>query len=349
MKKLLSLTFILLMPIIGLCDTVKIGVIVPLTGNMTFVGEDVKNGFLLAQERKSDSQHNYQIIFEDNALDLKRTASAAQKLLHVDQVDVVVSLWPPAARVVAPMAERAKVLHYTIAWDPAIAEEYHYTLSHQSMVDSHVRETLNLLEKKKFKTAAFFQLNEAGFNIGTDVMLSEAENYGVEFIEKVIFDPSQKNFRSEITKAASKNPDVYLIWAVYPETEIIIKQLREQGINTPVTGFFDVVQNYELIEGTTFVSEISATEKFQKLYRERFKQEFKLKAPNAYDIFNLLVRSYETSPERKLDADSVITQLKSIENFPGAVGKISIDSSGNSEYPAVWHKVVNGKIKVLRR
>jgi branched-chain amino acid transport system substrate-binding protein len=348
MKKLVLLATIVFFPFLGFCETVKIGVILPLTGDMAFAGEDVKNGLLLAKAQKTDSHHKYQFIFEDNELDLKRTASAAQKLLNINRVDVLITLWPPAASVVAPMAEQAKVLHYTIAWDPAIAQKHRYTLSHQSMDDSHVKETLNLLNKKKFKRAAFFQLNEAGFNIGTELMLSEAKNYGIEFVEKVIFNPSQKDFRSEITKASTKNPDVYLIWAVYPEAEIIIKQLREQGISTPVTGFFDVVQNYDLIEGVTFVSEISATDEFQELYRKRYNTDFKLKAPNAFDIFNLLTKSYEATPKAKSDANSVIAQLKSIKDFPGAVGTVSIDEWGNSEYPAVWHKVENGKIKVLR-
>ena len=179
-------------------------------------------------------------------------------------------------------------------------------------------------------------------------MLSESKNFGVEIVEKIIFNSSQKDFRSEITRASKKKPDVYLIWAVYPETEIIIKQLREQNIKTPVTGFFDVVQNHEIIEGVTFVSEISASNRFQEMYRNRFKTEFKMKAPNAYDIFNLLAMSFEASNDIKPTTERLIAELKTVKDFQGAVGTVSIDQYGNSEYPAVWHKVENGKVKVLR-
>ena len=347
------LLFVLFLPALSafseVPNTIRIGVIVPLSGDMAFAGEDIKNGLLLAKEESKDSKFDYQFLFEDNALELRKTATAAQKLIKLDKVDLLVSLWPPSANVIAPIAEANKLPHYTIAWDPEIARKHKYTFSHQAMVNSYVKATLELLDHNNFSKVAFFQLNESGFNIGTDFVRSLSKEHGIEIVSEVIFNSGQSDFRTEISKSAQKKPDVFLIWGVMPESEIIIKQIRSAGIDLPVTGFFDVIQDLSLIEGMSFVSEISATENFEKAFEQHYGKPFRMKAPNAYDIFNIVRKVYESNPSEKITADEFAQKVTLVKNYPGAVGVVDVDNYGNSEYPASWKKVVKGKLVSLTK
>lgn len=328
-------------------QTVKIGVIVPLTGDMAFAGAEVRNGMLLAASELKDTKRNYELLFEDNALDLKRSVSAARKLLDVDKVDVVITLWPPTANVVAPLTEDRGVLHYTIVWDPSIAAQHKYVLSHQAMVDTFVAATLDLLKKQGVRKLAFFQLNETGFNMGTEIVRSKAPAYGIEISDFVLFNAGQTDFRTEITRMRSKNPDGVLLWAVMPEMGILLKQLKDQGFSGVVTGFFDIVQDLKTIEGRPFVSEVHGTDAFADKYRKAYGSPFILKAPNAYDIMKLIAVAYEKSPEAKPSAAALKANLVGLHDFNGAVGKVSIDSSGNSSYPASFKKVEGGELKEI--
>ncbi len=327
--------------------TVKIGVIVPLTGDMGFAGEEVRDAMILAKERLGQTHYEYEIIFEDNGLDLKKSVTAAKKLIDFDKVDVVVTLWPPTANVVAPVTENAGVLQYTIAWDPQIARSHKYVLSHQAMVDAFVEATLKLLKSEGVKKLAFFQVNETGFNIGTEHFRTKAPEYGIELAYLDVFNAGQQDFRSELLKAAAKKVDGILVWAVMPELGTILKQIKQLRINAHVSGFFDALADPKIAEGLKYVSEVNSTEEFAALFKDRFGKTFSLKAPNAFDVVNLLVKAFEESPEKKPSSKELKERLTKVGNYHGAVGVVSIDQYGNSSYPPTFKQVENGVPKVV--
>ena len=85
-------------------ETFKIGAVLPLTGNVGFIGEGFRNAMLLAKEQLGDTKYNYEIIFEDDQHDPKLTAGAANKFISIDKVDAIVSLGDSTAPAVSPLA-----------------------------------------------------------------------------------------------------------------------------------------------------------------------------------------------------------------------------------------------------
>ena len=148
--------------------TVRFGAIVPLSGDMALHGVEIQRSMLMALEAEArpGNHYDYKIVFEDNGLALARSVSAAQKLISIDKVETVLTLWPPSAGAVLPFTERAQVLHYTIAWDPELARKNKFLLSHQCMVDEIARSTLRLLRREGKMRVAFLHMEEAGFNLG---------------------------------------------------------------------------------------------------------------------------------------------------------------------------------------
>ena len=92
---------------------IKIGVIIPLTGTQAFAGEGLKDALILAQEDIANQKklgksfkYDYKLIFEDVQLDPKLAISAANKLIDVDKVDVLLDAYAPIGNAVSSVAEK---------------------------------------------------------------------------------------------------------------------------------------------------------------------------------------------------------------------------------------------------
>jgi ABC-type branched-subunit amino acid transport system substrate-binding protein len=109
----------------------KIGVSAPLSGDLARIGEDVRRGLELAIKDFSDSNVQFTLFIEDDQYKGVQAASAAKKLLHVDKVDAIISLWD-MSEVIAPVAEKMQTPHFAIRWNPHIAEKYSYTMTIES-------------------------------------------------------------------------------------------------------------------------------------------------------------------------------------------------------------------------
>ena len=68
-------------------DVIKIGWMGPLSGEAASYGESIKRGVELA---KKEMNVDVEIIFEDTKCDVDEAASAAQKLINVDQVVAII-------------------------------------------------------------------------------------------------------------------------------------------------------------------------------------------------------------------------------------------------------------------
>jgi len=68
-------------------NTIKIGSILPLTGDIATYGQKEKQGIELAIEKLNRSgQHSWQVIFEDSQGDPKQSTLAYQKLSKNNQI-----------------------------------------------------------------------------------------------------------------------------------------------------------------------------------------------------------------------------------------------------------------------
>lgn len=323
----------------------KIGAILPLTGPMALAGTEVRDAINLAISELDRRRYQYTVLFEDNGSGPTATAAATNKLVKRDRVQTLITLWPEAANIAAPITERQKVLHYTIAWDPEIACASKLVLSHQAMVNDYARKTLELLRSHHIKAIFFF--HDSVFQQGATILSQLSTEYGIHIRKIFSFDRGKTDFRSELVSAQQSGLEGILIWSIMPETEIFLKQLRELRLARFVTGFFDVVQDLSLIEGYRFASEVHSTTQFQRKFQARFGRAAIMKGPNAYDIIHLLASAVEQVPGQMPSAAAIKEKLTTVTDFSGAVGAVSIDKCGNSSYPIALKIVKEGNLVTL--
>ncbi len=93
MKIILFLSLIILVLIAG-CTTqqkeiIKVGVLLPLTGDAASYGTNSKNGIEIALQEINQEGNKIELIYEDGKCVGKDSVNAIQKLISVDQVQMV--------------------------------------------------------------------------------------------------------------------------------------------------------------------------------------------------------------------------------------------------------------------
>lgn len=93
-------------------EPIKIGVILPLTGDAAFIGEAARNAAILAKESFGKTRKNYELVFEDDQGDSKKTIFAFRKLVDVDKIRAVGTGFAGPGNAVAPLAEKEQIIHF---------------------------------------------------------------------------------------------------------------------------------------------------------------------------------------------------------------------------------------------
>jgi len=98
-------------PVASAGKPIKIGVILPETGDLSVTGQKMYNGVLLAAAQLPS---NVQVFYEDDHSDVTTGVTAANKLISVDGVNLLVGLYDPdEVQAVAPIAKAAGVEIFT--------------------------------------------------------------------------------------------------------------------------------------------------------------------------------------------------------------------------------------------
>src|SRR3989344_1722245 len=117
MKKSFLTTLIILV-IVTAClqhkeePKLKIGVLLPLSGDLAVTGEKIDKGMRIAEAPDS-----VELIFEDTGSSAASAVSAAQKLIDIDHVDVIIGPYSPDETLaIIPLAEERGITVFSLSY-----------------------------------------------------------------------------------------------------------------------------------------------------------------------------------------------------------------------------------------
>jgi branched-chain amino acid transport system substrate-binding protein len=317
---------------------VKIGAILPLTGNLSVFGDWVKKGIKLAVKEKKDS--NVEIVYEDNTGQTSRSVSAFHKLSSVDKVKAVITAQTQVANALLPLANSKKLLTIFTFSDLPEGKKDYVLNYHFPVVDE-----INVLAKFAFekigKKGAIFVINDEFGNLSANIFNKAFIDFGGEITSKEHFSFSEKDFRSIISRITKFEPSFLFIIA-YTDTYVgLTKALKEMKVAIPIIGpnvltvYLSMVKYY--LPTSYFTSSTYAVESFtDNDYLEFFKKyvEFYNEEPNsvnaeAYEATRILLRALEKD---RMNPNSFFDNLK---DYKGIFGKIIIDENRQAHFPLV--------------
>lgn len=340
-------------------EVIKIGYFGPLTGPVAGTsGEDIVNGFKLAAAQNNEvGNRKIEVIYEDDACDPPKAVSAAQKLINIDKVKILVSgVCSGSTMSVAPLAESNKVILFTpVSTSPKITDagNYVFRTSASSVVTAEA--VSSMLEKLAFKRVAVL-FETADYTVG----------WKDSFIKKFTEDPTKSialvesvgskdpDMRTQLLKLAQTKPDAFIfIMNSTITANASLKQARELGITFPIVAneyfaFKEVVANPDA-EGV-FVSQYqydpnaSAFKDLISTYEQKYGKQpsQEIYTALAYDGYNVLFKAISECEND--DPECIKSELYKIKNFSGVSGNITIDQKGDTQREFVLRKIQGGTL-----
>lgn len=336
-------------------DTIKIGYFAPLTGPAAETSEQMINAFRLANEMMPDiNGRRIEVVYEDDGCDPKKAVVAAQKLINIDKVDILVSgVCSGSILAAAPIAEAAKIVLITpISSSPKIttAGDYIFRISGTAIqtADGVSGEVLNRLNLKR--VGIIYENTE--YVVGwKDSFKQKYSSLGGTVSSEEGFGTADADLRSQLTKLALQKPDAIVALANSAgSVNKILNQMNQLGIKIPVVGneyfsFRQAVTN-PFAEGQyASIYKYDSENLIANALRDSFKDKYgvnpdvEVYVAMTYDAYNIL-RDVAGSCAKR-DSNCIRDNLYKVQNYQGASGQISIDSNGDTYREFILKKISN--------
>jgi branched-chain amino acid transport system substrate-binding protein len=362
---------------------IKVGVLTPLTGGGAVYGTIMSKTYAaLADEiNKAGGIGGRQLslVTEDDQTNPDAAVRAARKLIDVDKVNVLVGTWSSAVTLaVVPLTAQAKVPHFCVSSSDAVTkandDDFLYrTYTSQVLVSGIYAQAVQRLG---FKTAGLLLLNNPyGITLG-DTFADRFQKAGGKVTGKVVYNPNQSSYRSEIQEALAGKPEVILFGGYTPDGILIFKEWFQLGLpGTWIGPGFAFNQQFissigqQAAEGIIVV-EASPTlgspahANLVKLYKAATGQEPEFFAAQAYDALMVLalamlaarssegvpvrdsIRKVSNPPGKAVGAwaeAAALVQRGEKVNYEGASGSCDFDKAGDVVTDFGIHRVRGGK------
>ena len=312
---------------------VRIGFVLPLSGDWAFLGNGVRDAARLAEAELQGRPIAPKLFFEDNGGQLKESATAANRLIAVDRVDAIVSIISGVGLLIAPIAEKSGVLNFGLCSNTGVANGS-FSFTNYLTTAEGAKSFLDELQRRYQPRVklGIFSLNEEGFNqIVEQVKLQSAGRpIDIQFAE--LYQPESRDFRSQILRAFKEEPQVLLLLGLSPGLEIFQKQLRELRHEVPLASIeaFGLAEHKEAFNGSWFVDAAAASPGFEEKFRSAYHRELTAAAAHAHDTVGLLVEAFQPQAAEggKPSRAEAVRFLHTKKFFQGVVGALTVDEKG---------------------
>jgi len=343
-------------------EEIKIGVLLPLSGNLAPFGEGMLKGAKVAEKELNDAGGvlgaKVRLVVEDTATDPAKAVEAAQKLINIDGVQAIVGAAASSATLaVAPICEENKVVLVSPAsTSPLVtnAGDYIFRVVASDTLQGKVLADL-ALELGYRKAATFVINNDYGIGL-QDVFTENFEAKGGSVVLKIQYDPGRGDYRTELQQLKDSDAEV-VMFVSYPEdASVILRQAMELGVEQKWIAaegiaseeMFSYAGMKEAMEGMLLTKPASATDSpeyrhFYELFKQMYPDEEPgIYADTTYDATMMIARAIEHAGS--YDGEKIKDALYEISRgYKGATGDKTFDENGDIIYQDyVVLKAVNG-------
>ena len=302
--------------------SVRVGVILPLTGGAADYGESVRNSIELAREDRKDVLSKVDFLYEDAAYDPKQAVSAFHKLTRVDKVDLIYVWGVAYCKAVAPLAEASRVPFIGQCIDPTIARDRSYVIRFMNYTDQYLLATTRYLHSKGHLRLAVVVTE----NPYLEEMLAALERNLLDGQTVSVIDrlpPSEMDFRSVISRIRRSNADAVGVFLSIGQIAAFYRQLREQQLtlSTFGTNFFESLTEIQAaggaLDGAIFANN-EVGQSFVRRYKERFGRITQIGfGALAYEFVSSLGTVIESLPPAQISGNAI---LKGFAQLPKQAG-----------------------------
>jgi branched-chain amino acid transport system substrate-binding protein len=323
-------------------ETVKIGLIVPMTGGQASTGQQINNAIKLYMQKNGDTVagKKIEVILKDDAALPDNTKRIAQELIVNEKVNIIAGFGvTPAALAAAPLATQAKVPEIVMAAGTSIITERSpyivrtsFTLAQSSTIIG------DWAAKNGIKKVATLTSDYAP---GNDALAAFKEHFvagGGEVVEEVKVPLANPDFAPFLQRMKDSKPDAVFVFVPAGQGGNFMKQYAERGLDKSgikVIGPGDVMDDDLLNNmGDAALGAVTAhlysaahpsamNKDFVASYKKAYNTRPGFMAVGGWDGIHLVYEALKKTGG-KADGDSLIAAMKGMK-WESPRGPISID------------------------
>ncbi len=328
----------------------SMGLISILSGEYAAVGENFRNGTVLAMEQYNVSHPDAQIklMIEDDGFTGGKAVTAYQKLVNVDKIDALINVSTASIDAIydlvtkngMPVAQGGE--QGRVPTDDNVLGIYPDSIASERDYGAYMRgkgiTEMTLVYTKIDAMIRFVDAFKQGFQGKTT---------------DVVIDSAETDFRTHALKATSGNPKAIGIFMFPQQGAQFMKEFLKLAKNKPTiffdTNFVSGYTDYQRIMGNLTVLDgsivggmkLEDTQTFKDAYKARYGTDAPFLSDIGYDSFNLLVKTY--SPDKA----TWVANMKNAD-FPGVSGEIKFGPTGNRTPETKMMVIQGGKMVDLK-
>jgi branched-chain amino acid transport system substrate-binding protein len=307
-------------------ETIRIGVVVSVTGSASSLGEPERNTVQLFEQEFSEvGGAEIEWIVEDDASDPTQAVTAVKQMIDRENVHAVVCCTvSPNSLAIIETVHGDEVPNISLAAaaqivEPASEREWVFKTPQNDALMIDVL-TDHMLEQG-IENVAFLGFDDAYGEGGLAAFEQVIAEKPIEMTGRETFSREDTDVTAQLTQLSRDNPDAYLIWAIPPGADVAQKNLVDLGLDGVVYQSHGVANATFLelggnaIEGTYLpagklltvddLPDSDAQKEVLLAYRDSYEEEHGEGSANtfgghAYDAMLVL----EGAIERALDGDA---------------------------------------------
>ena len=321
-------------------ETVKIGLILPMTGGQASTGKQIDNAVKLYMQQKGDTVagKKIEVILRDDAAVPDNTKRLAQELIVNDRVNFIAGFGvTPAALAAAPLATQAKIPEIVMAAGTSIITERSpyivrtsFTLAQSSTIIG------DWAAKNGIKKVATLTSDYAPGNDALNFFKQNFTAGGGAVVEEVKVPLANPDFAPFLQRMKDSKPDAIFVFVPAGQGGNFMKQYAERGLTgIKVIGPGDVMDD-DLLNGMGDAALGAVTahlysaahpsamnRDFVAAYKKAFSTRPGFMAVSGYDGIHLIYEALKKTGG-KTDGDALIEAMKGMK-WESPRGPISVD------------------------
>jgi branched-chain amino acid transport system substrate-binding protein len=217
-------------------STLDLGVLTPLTGAGSFDGPRMLKAMQAVAEEINGKGgllgKPIRLVVEDDETNPEAAVRAAQKLINVNKVPVIMGTWASAVTTaVAPICWESKTFLTTVSGADSITHLPHQGYLIRTQPNNELQATAHgeFIIRQGVKRV-FIMAIQAPFAEPTRRFLVKAlEPEGVTVTGSLVYDKDKTSYRSEVDEALRTNPDFIYLNGYAPDTAVVLRDLYRAG------------------------------------------------------------------------------------------------------------------------
>jgi branched-chain amino acid transport system substrate-binding protein len=323
-------------------DTVKIGLILPMTGQQTSTGKQIDAAVKLYMQQNGNTVagKKIEVLLKDDAAVPDTTRRVAQELIVNEKVSVIAGFGvTPAALSAAPLATQAKVPEIVMAAGTSIITERSPYIARTSF--TLAQSTVPMAEWASKNGIKKVMTMVSDYAPGADAQSSFKDAFtkaGGEIVGEIKFPLASPDFAPFLQRAADAKPDAVFVFVPSGQGAQFVKQFVERGLDkagVKIIGPGDVTDD-DLVNGmgdavigtvtAHFYSAAHPSEK-NKAFVEAFKKANNFRpnfmAVSGYDGMHLIYEALKKT-NGDTNGDALINAMKGMK-WESPRGPVQID------------------------